>query len=155
MDSFSFRKVSIVAFALACAPLVAAAQKSAPAPPAAISASAASFKPVTRVEDLPPVARPMAEPGADFNATDVIVDPNLPGRRLIVAGCSATVCAIHYERGGIAHTFRILGLVRGANGWKIVWNVYGPKRLPDYAALRAVLEGRSNAVFWSTTPDDY
>src|SRR5215510_1221647 len=30
----------------------------------------------------------IAEPGAEFQATDVIVKPNLPIRRLVAAGCT-------------------------------------------------------------------
>jgi hypothetical protein len=47
----------------------------------------------------------IAEPGAEFQATDVIVNPLLPFRRLVAAGCSADHhCLVYYERGGIAHT---------------------------------------------------
>ncbi len=31
----------------------------------------------------------IADPGAEFQATDVVVDPKLPIRRLVAAGCSA------------------------------------------------------------------
>ena len=49
----------------------------------------------------------IAEPGAEFQVTDVIVDPNLPIRRLVAAGCSADHCLVYYERGGIAHTWQV------------------------------------------------
>ena len=42
----------------------------------------------------------IAEPGAEFQATDAIVDPTLPIRRLVAAGCSADHCIVYYERGG-------------------------------------------------------
>ena len=45
----------------------------------------------------------IAEPGAEFQVTDVIVKPNLPIRRLVAAGCSTDHCLVYYERGGIAH----------------------------------------------------
>ena len=48
----------------------------------------------------------IAEPGAKFQVTDVIVEPNLPTRRLVAAGCSADHCLVYYERGGIAHTWQ-------------------------------------------------
>jgi hypothetical protein len=49
----------------------------------------------------------IAEPGAEFQVTDVIVDPKLPIRRLLVAGCSIDHCMVYYERGGIAHTWHV------------------------------------------------
>jgi hypothetical protein len=47
----------------------------------------------------------IAEPGAEFQATDAIVNPKLPHRRLAAAGCSMDHCLVSYERGGIAHTW--------------------------------------------------
>ncbi len=49
----------------------------------------------------------LAEPGAAFQVTDVVVDPKLPIRRLVVAGCSIDHCLVYYERGGIAHTWQV------------------------------------------------
>ena len=49
----------------------------------------------------------LAEPKARFQATDVIVEPNLPRRRLVAAGCSTEYCLVYYERGGIAHTWHV------------------------------------------------
>ena len=49
----------------------------------------------------------IAEPGAEFQVTDVIVDPQLPIRRLVAAGCSTDHCLVYYERGGIAHTWHV------------------------------------------------
>lgn len=47
----------------------------------------------------------IAEPGAAFQATDVITDPQLPRRRLVAAGCSGDHCVVYYERGGFTHMF--------------------------------------------------
>jgi hypothetical protein len=49
----------------------------------------------------------IAEPGAPFRATDVILNPKLPTRRLVAAGCSTDHCLVYYERGGIAHTWQV------------------------------------------------
>src|SRR4051794_29279400 len=38
----------------------------------------------------------IAEPGADFQVTDVIVIPKLPIRRLVAAGCSTDHCLVYY-----------------------------------------------------------
>ena len=40
----------------------------------------------------------IAEPGAEFQVTDVIVNPKLPIRRLVAAGCSTDHCLVYYER---------------------------------------------------------
>jgi hypothetical protein len=48
----------------------------------------------------------IAEPGAEFQSTDVMVTPKLPSRRLVAAGCSGDHhCLVYYERGGFAHTW--------------------------------------------------
>ena len=44
----------------------------------------------------------IAEPGAEYRATNVIVDRSLPTRRLVMAACSIDHCLAYYERGGIA-----------------------------------------------------
>jgi hypothetical protein len=49
----------------------------------------------------------IAEPGADFQATDAVVDPKLPTRRLVAAGCSTDHCLVYYERGGVARTWHV------------------------------------------------
>ena len=48
----------------------------------------------------------IAEPGAEFQVTDVIGN-ELPIRRLVAAGCSTDHCLVYYERGGIAHTWQV------------------------------------------------
>ena len=49
----------------------------------------------------------IAEPEAEFQATDVRVNPKLPTRRLAAAGCTIDYCLVYYERGGIAHTWHV------------------------------------------------
>jgi hypothetical protein len=49
----------------------------------------------------------IAEPGAEFQVTDVIGSSKLPTRRLVAAGCSIDRCLVYYERGGIAHTWHV------------------------------------------------
>jgi hypothetical protein len=50
----------------------------------------------------------LADPGGKWNATDSIIDPTLPAKRLIWAAIAGDYYVVHYERGGIAHTFRVL-----------------------------------------------
>jgi len=78
----------------------------------------------------------LAEPGQKWNATCVITDPTLPGKRLIWAAVGSEYCVVHYERGGIAHTFHILVAKLGRDDAKprLVWRgVGGPFK--DYAAF--------------------
>jgi hypothetical protein len=95
------------------------------APPAALSGplrahvQAERFGIVTSIRGLPLGVRDglqmlfgsqgldIAEPGAEFQVSDVIVDSKLPIRRLVAAGCSYDHCLVYYERGGIAHTWRV------------------------------------------------
>jgi hypothetical protein len=49
----------------------------------------------------------IAEPGAKFQVTDVMVDPKLPMRRLVAAACSTDHCLVYYEHGGIAHSWHV------------------------------------------------
>ena len=49
----------------------------------------------------------IAEPGEEFQVTDVVGSRRLPFRRLVAAGCSIDHCLVYYERGGIAHTWQV------------------------------------------------
>jgi hypothetical protein len=93
----------------------------------------------------------MAEPGGAFSATDVPV-PGAPGRRLIFAGCSASVCVVHYERGGIAHFYEILGLALGPKGWSSVWNIIGSKAIANLDVLRAMIDRSTLGGTWHVQP---
>ena len=78
----------------------------------------------------------LAELGQNWNATDVITDPSLPGKRLIWAVVGGEYYVVHYERGGIAHTFHILVAKLGKNGAKptMVWRAVGGP-LKDYTVF--------------------
>ena len=50
----------------------------------------------------------IAEPDAEFQATDAAASsPGRPRRRLVAAGCSTDHCLVYYERGGTALTWRV------------------------------------------------
>jgi hypothetical protein len=49
----------------------------------------------------------IAESDAEFQASGVIVNPKLPLRRLVAAGCSIDHCLVYYERGGRAQTWLV------------------------------------------------
>src|SRR5436190_24267663 len=78
----------------------------------------------------------IADPGQNSNATDAIMDPTLPAKRLIWAAAGGEYYIVHYERGGIAHTFYILiaKLTKNDAKPKVIWQAGGGP-LKDYAAF--------------------
>ena len=78
----------------------------------------------------------IAEPGGKWNATDVIIDTTLPGKRLIWAAIGNDYYVVHYERGGIAHTYHILvaKLTNSHSKPKEVWSAMGGA-FKDYRAF--------------------
>ena len=86
----------------------------------------------------------IAEPGQNWNATDAITDPTLPSKRLIWAAIGGDYYVVHYERGGIAHTYHILvaKLTKDNAKPKEVWRAIGGP-FKDYAAfLDALRSGK-------------
>ena len=81
----------------------------------------------------------MADPGQPFQATDVIVDKRLPGRRLIAAYASADVWIVHYEAGGVAHTYHVAFFRLHGNAATFVWQASVPRTLSGLAALRELV----------------
>ena len=69
----------------------------------------------------------LAEPSQNWNATDAITDPTLPTKRLIWAATGVDYYVVHYERGGIAHTFHVLvaKMTKGEPKPKLVWRAVG------------------------------
>lgn len=84
----------------------------------------------------------IAEPGAEFQVTDVVVNPKLPTRRLVRAGCSSDHCLVYYERGGIAHTWHVALFHWTPGATRLEWGGTGPGGLATIDAVRnAVLSG--------------
>ena len=99
------------------------------------------FHEVHSTNDLPPTivalcGNKLADPGQKWNATDAIIDPTLPGKRLIWAAVGGDYYVVHYERGGIAHTFHVLvaKLAKDEAKPKVVWSAVGGP-FKDYAAF--------------------
>ena len=93
----------------------------------------------------------IAEPGAEYQVTDVTVIPNLPGRRLVVAGCSIEYCLVYYERGGRAHTWHVALFHWTPAATRFEWGGTAPAGLTTIEGVRnAVLSGavRGPASFW-------
>jgi len=105
---------------------------------------AARFHEVHSAKNLPPKVVALcvddhgkfADPGQNWNATDAVTDPTLPWKRLIWAAVGGDYYVVHYERGGIAHSFHIL-IAKFANGEakpKVIWQAVG-RQLKDYPAF--------------------
>ena len=93
----------------------------------------------------------IAEPGAEFQATDVIVNSELPTRRLVAAGCSADHCLVYYERGGIARTWRAALFQWTPAATRFEWGSAAPGGLATIGDVRnAILSGEigSPATLW-------
>lgn len=92
-------------------------------------------------EELPTLFRSnfldLAEPRASFRATDVVVDPRLPARRLVMAACSIDHCLIYYERGGIAHTWHVALFHWTPAATRFEWGGLAPSGLRTIGELRA------------------
>jgi len=108
------------------------------------------FTLIYNVRDLPPpVLRGFTEvggsrlvianPGEDFQATDVIYDSSQPRKRLIFAGVSREKCFVYYEQGGIGLS-HILSLFQvNSNSMTPVWKGYCG-RAANLDQLRSMLE---------------
>jgi len=127
-----------------------------PATPDAVRAHLRSehFSPLTTVAALPAGLRQalsqlfnaptldMADPGAPFQATDVMITPRLPARRLVAAGCSADHCLVYYERGGFAHTWHVALFHWTPAATRFEWGADGPGGLATIGEVqKAVLAG--------------
>jgi hypothetical protein len=75
----------------------------------------------------------MANPGKRFNATDVIYDSSVPRKRLIFAGVSQDKCFVHYEQGGISHSYLVALFKVNSTKLEPVWKGYcgAAKNLED------------------------
>ena len=88
----------------------------------------------------------IAEPGAAFRSTDVIVEPNLPTRRLVFAACSSDHCLVYFERGGIAHSWHVALFHWTPDATRFEWGGLAPGGLKTIDELRqAVLSGAIKA----------
>jgi hypothetical protein len=88
----------------------------------------------------------IAEPGAEFQRTDVIVNPKLPIRRLAAAGCSRDRCIVYYERGGFAHTWHVALFHWTPDATRFEWGGSAPGGLAAIDDVRnAILSGAINS----------
>ncbi len=84
----------------------------------------------------------IAEPAAEFQVTDVVVNPRLPIRRLVAAGCTIDYCLVYYERGGAAHTWHVALFHWTPAETRFEWGGTAPGGLATIADVRsAILSG--------------
>jgi hypothetical protein len=94
----------------------------------------------------------IADPGADFQVTDVVANPKLPIRRLVAAGCSIDHCLVYYERGGTEHTWHVALFHWAPAATRFEWGSTAPGGLATIDDVRnAILSGAikgQRARFW-------
>jgi hypothetical protein len=93
----------------------------------------------------------IAEPAAEIQVTDVIVNPKLPIRRLAAAGCTIDYCLVYYERGGADHTWHVALFHWTPAATRFEWGGTAPGGLTTIGDVRkAILSGaiKDPAPFW-------
>jgi hypothetical protein len=93
----------------------------------------------------------IAEPGEEFQVTDVVVNRKLPRRRLVAAGCSTDHCLVYYERGGGAHTWHVALFHWTPAATRFEWGGMAPRGLASINDVRkAALSGaiKGGTKFW-------
>jgi hypothetical protein len=82
----------------------------------------------------------LANPDKKYQVTDVIEEPGLPSRRLIIAGVCKNRWFIHYEHGGIGVSDAVLVLETDPdNSIRFVWGGTGFKKASNLDDLRAAI----------------
>jgi hypothetical protein len=84
----------------------------------------------------------LADPGQKWQVTDVVMERGLPSKRLVWAAVSGEYYVVHYEGGGIGHSYHVLvvTLPEGANKPAVIWHGTGSGPLKDYAEFLAALK---------------
>lgn len=87
----------------------------------------------------------LADPGDKYQATDVVYDHgDLPFRRLVFAGVTGNKWFIHYEHGGIGHSYAVVVFeTTPENRVKFIWGGAGSQAATSVEDLRkAISNGR-------------
>jgi hypothetical protein len=87
----------------------------------------------------------LEEVGTEFQVTDV--NPRVPPRRLVTAGCSIEHCLVYYERGSIPHTWHVALFRWTAAETLFEWGGTAPAGLRTIDDVRkAVLSGAVKGI---------
>jgi hypothetical protein len=119
---------------------------------------------VASVEAIPPVVKQafveitgersfaLANPGQKYQVSDVVLEPELPSRRLAFAGVKDNEWFIHYERGGIGHEYDVIVFkVDEHHGTKFLWGgtgFHGAKNLDELRKLVATGQFSDEATYY-------
>jgi hypothetical protein len=93
----------------------------------------------------------IAEPGTEFQGAGANVNPRLPTRRLVAAGCTIDLCLVYYERGGRTHTWHVALFHWTPAATRFEWGGLAPGGMRTIDEVRkAVLSGaiKGPAGFW-------
>lgn len=82
----------------------------------------------------------MAEPGADWQETDVILKPGLPFYRLGKVAFAGALCILFYERGGIGWSYHTDIFKITPIGATLVWNAYSFQTITGPSDLLTALD---------------
>ncbi len=82
----------------------------------------------------------MAEPGAEWQATDVIMKQDLPVRRLEKVALSTRFCVIFYQLGGFASSYRVAVFSLEKDSAKLVWFATASPAVTDLPSLSSAIE---------------
>jgi hypothetical protein len=140
-----------VALLLLCAPALASAKVTQlPADARAILHRPDQFQEVRAKAKLPASILELlggdaqiADPGQPWQVTDVVESPPRPWQRLDWAAVAGDLYLVHYEHGGIGHSFELV-LARWKKGdarAQVLWHGYAKKTLAGLRAFLAALDG--------------
>ena len=93
----------------------------------------------------------IAEPSTPFQGTGANLNPQLPMRRLVAAGCTIDLCLVYYERGGRTLTSHVALFHWTPAETRLEWGGVAPGGLRTIDDVRnAVLSGaiKSPAALW-------
>jgi hypothetical protein len=93
----------------------------------------------------------IAEPGTEFQGAGSNLNPQLPTRRLIAAGCTIDLCLVYYERGGRTLTRHVALFHWTPAATRFEWGGLAPAGLRTIDDVRnAVLSGaiKGPAAVW-------
>ena len=110
-----------------------------------------NFTMVTKTQEVPEPVRVLlaaltktkgqvlAEPGAKYQETDVVTEPGLPRRRLVLAGNGKGVYFVAYELGGRGHSHHIAVFEWVPGQISLVWRAVLDRRVSGLNDLRELV----------------
>jgi hypothetical protein len=89
----------------------------------------------------------MADPGGDWEATDVIQDLRRPRRRLSTVAINGAFCLVFYEHGGIVRTNNVAAFRMSYRTAEPVWHAYLEPSAPLWPAPSIPTPDRLEVTF--------